>query len=129
VSNFVSWILYSYLQTGEKLEAQLQVGQWGKVSPHTVLCCCWMPSGSLLTGSDDGSVVTWKNWKCVDKVAAHARGPVVQRPDGSNSFNGVRAIRLISNERYVSETLALMLGTNAPETTISCLVECCGQTQ
>lgn len=91
------------MQTGEKLGAQLEAGQWGKVSPHTAFCCCWMPSSALLTGSDDGSLVTWKNWKCVDKVNAHARGPTVQRADGSNSFNGVRAIRLISNERYTVE--------------------------
>lgn len=44
--------------------------------------------------------MTWRNWKCVDKFSAHARGPTVQRADGGNSFNGVRAIRLISNERY-----------------------------
>lgn len=87
------------VQSTEKLAVQLEAGQWGKVSPHTVFCCCWLPSGLLLSGSDDGALVTWKHWKAVDKVRAHAKGASIRRADGTPSYNGIRAIRLVNSNR------------------------------
>jgi hypothetical protein len=87
------------LQSSERLSVELEVGQWAKVSPHTVFSCCWLPSGLLLTGSDDGALVTWKHWKAIDKVRAHAKGASIRRADGTPSHSGIRAIKLVNSNR------------------------------
>ena len=77
----------------------LDAGHWGKVATHTARSACWLPSGHLLTGAEDGSVVTWRGGKAVAKVQAHERGSLSRRPDGTPAHHGVRVILLHDDHR------------------------------
>lgn len=92
------------VQTGEKLAVTLEAGQWCKVSPHSTYSACWLPSGQLISGSEDGALVTWKNLRAVDKVRAHGKGVKCRRPDGTPSFNGIRTILLVNDNRSGSSS-------------------------
>lgn len=87
------------MQSGEKLAIELEAGQWCKVPTHSTYSACWLPSGLLLSGSEDGALVTWKNQRAVDKVRAHAKGLQSRRPDGTPAYNGIRAIVLVNENR------------------------------
>lgn len=83
-----------FLQSEHQLATTPDAGVWGKVPTHTVRAACWLPSGHLLTGAEDGAVVTWHKCRAVAKVHAHERGNPTRRPDGTPTFHGVRVILL-----------------------------------
>lgn len=66
---------------------------------------CWLPSGYLLTGAEDGSVVTWRSGKAIAKVQAHERGNMSRRPDGTPAHHGVRAILLHTDQECAPQPL------------------------
>eukprot|EP00892_Ulva_mutabilis_P006773 jgi/Ulvmu1/4468/UM002_0193.1 len=87
------------MKSGEKLAVELEAGQWCKVPTHSTYSACWLPSGLLVSGSEDGALITWKHQRAVDKVRAHGRGLQSRRPDGTPSHNGIRALLLVNNNR------------------------------
>jgi hypothetical protein len=43
-----------------------QKGIWGKERPETILCAASAATGVVVTGSDKGTLLVWKNFKvCV----------------------------------------------------------------
>lgn len=53
------------------------------------------PSGAVVTGMPDGTLLVWRNGKAVRRVQAHAKGPRTIQPDGTVAWGGgVRALRL-----------------------------------
>jgi hypothetical protein len=87
------------LQSNQALAADLQAGQWGKLSAHTIWSVCWLPSGLVISGSDEGALVTWKAFRAVAKVHGHDKGGMSRRPDGIPSHNGIRVIKLLKSKR------------------------------
>ncbi|GMH44987.1 hypothetical protein BSKO_12944 [Bryopsis sp. KO-2023] len=88
-------------KNSKSLGVQVDAGQYGKFSTHCILSACFLPSGTLLSGTPQGKISIWKKLKCVESIHAHEKGPVVQRPDGIKTYGGVRCLILHSNNKKV----------------------------
>ena len=83
-----------------------QTGDFGKTGVTTVLSAVFLSATKVATGVADGSILIWRKkdrarnegppvFRCAKRLAAHKAGPVVIRPDGAKTHNGVRALTVL----------------------------------
>ena len=68
--------------------------RFGKASTHVVTAAVVLEGGTIVTGMPEGGMAVWKNNQCVRAVPAHGKGPMVPRPDGGQTYGGLRCLRL-----------------------------------
>mmetsp|Transcript_7472 Transcript_7472/g.24809 ORF Transcript_7472/g.24809 Transcript_7472/m.24809 type:complete len:915 (+) Transcript_7472:548-3292(+) len=77
------------------------VGNFGKEGQHTVMSAVYLANGRVLTGTPGGQICVWKDAKLIRTVRAHSTGAPVTRPDGSQTFGGVRCLKLRSDGKVL----------------------------
>ena len=88
-------------RTPAGIAATKEEASFAKVGKQSVLSACVTGSAVTVTGAPDGQLLVWKDGVLSKSVRAHGTGPVITRPDGSESFGGVRVLKLRANQKFL----------------------------
>ena len=83
-----------------------QTGDFNRQGVASVLSAVFLSPRRVATGIEDGSILIWAKkemarnegppgFRCLKRIPAHKAGPVVIRPDGAKTHNGVRALLVL----------------------------------
>ena len=83
-----------------------QTGDFNRQGVTSVLSAVFLSLKRVATGVEDGSILIWgrkelarnegpPGFRCLRRLPAHRPGPVVIRPDGARTHNGVRALLVL----------------------------------
>ncbi|KAG1660540.1 hypothetical protein FOA52_003891 [Chlamydomonas sp. UWO 241] len=88
------WRLADGVDSSGMRTCDTQSGSFAGTKTHTPLSACFLPSGIVLSGNQDGAIVSWKGNKLVRETPGHGTGAIMKRPDGTKMYSGVRCLVL-----------------------------------